>query len=95
MEIREFQKLIHILNVAETFAYRSTCLKRKSGAVVVKDDIVISTGTMVSPRGYDNCCDLEKCSRIELECIREKVMEYAEKFMQSKMRCSIAQESRL
>ncbi len=32
------------LNCAETFAYRSTCLKRKYGAVIVKDDAVISTG---------------------------------------------------
>ena len=28
------------LNSAENFAYRSTCLKRKYGAVIVKDDAV-------------------------------------------------------
>lgn len=32
------------LNCAEVFAYRSTCIKRKYGAVIVKDDVVISTG---------------------------------------------------
>ena len=54
------------LNCAETFAYRSTCIKRKYGAVIVKDDVVISTGYNGSPRGYENCCDLGKCPRIEL-----------------------------
>ncbi|MFR8535590.1 MAG: deoxycytidylate deaminase [Lacrimispora saccharolytica] len=53
------------LNCAETFAYRSTCLKRKYGAVIVKDDVVISTGYNGSPRGFDNCCDLGRCPRME------------------------------
>ena len=53
------------LNCAETFAYRSTCLKRKYGAVIVKDDVVISTGYNGSPRGCDNCCDLGTCPRME------------------------------
>ena len=53
------------LNCAEIFAYRSTCIKRKYGAVIVKDDTVISTGYNGSPRGFDNCCDLGKCPRIE------------------------------
>lgn len=46
------------LNVAEAFAYRSTCIKRKYGAVIVKNDVVVSTGYNGSPRGYDNCCDI-------------------------------------
>lgn len=53
------------LNCAETFAYRSTCIKRKYGAVIVKDDTVISTGYNGSPRGFDNCCDLGECPRIK------------------------------
>ena len=53
------------LNCAEVFAYRSTCLKRKYGAVIVKDDVVISTGYNGSPRGMDNCCDIGRCPRIE------------------------------
>ena len=43
-------KIDTYLNVAEVFAYRSTCLKRKYGAVIVKDDAVISTGYNGSPR---------------------------------------------
>lgn len=64
---QRISKINTYLNVAETFAYRSTCIKRKYGAVVVKDDTVISTGYNGSPRGYDNCCDLGKCPRIELD----------------------------
>lgn len=52
------------LNCAENFAYRSTCLKRKYGAVLVKEDAVISTGYNGSPRGYENCCDIGDCPRI-------------------------------
>ncbi len=52
------------LNCAESFAYRSTCLKRKYGAVIVKEDAVISTGYNGSPRGFENCCDIGGCPRI-------------------------------
>lgn len=58
-------KIDTYLNVAETFAYRSTCLKRKYGAVIVKNDVVVSTGYNGSPRGFENCCDTGKCERIE------------------------------
>ena len=42
-------KIDTYLNCAEVFAYRSTCLKRKYGAVIVKDDVVISTGYNGAP----------------------------------------------
>ena len=57
-------KIDTYLNCAEVFAYRSTCIKRKYGAVIVKDDVVISTGYNGAPRGEENCCDLGKCPRI-------------------------------
>ena len=53
------------LNCAETFAYRSTCIKRKYGAVIVKEDAVISTGYNGSPRGFVNCSDIGACPRIK------------------------------
>ena len=61
---KRISKIDTYLNCAETFAYRSTCIKRKYGAVIVKDDVVISTGYNGSPRGLDNCCDLGECPRI-------------------------------
>jgi len=57
-------KIDTYLNCAEVFAYRSTCLKRKYGAVIVKNDAVISTGYNGSPRGTENCCDTEYCPRM-------------------------------
>ncbi|MDE5995444.1 MAG: dCMP deaminase family protein [Eubacterium sp.] len=58
-------KIDTYLNCAESFAYRSTCIKRKYGAVIVKDDAVISTGYNGSPRGFEDCCDIGRCPRIE------------------------------
>lgn len=62
---KRISKVDAYLNCAENFAYRSTCLKRKYGAVVVKDDAVISTGYNGSPRGFENCCDVGVCPRME------------------------------
>jgi dCMP deaminase len=62
---KRVSKIDTYLNCAEVFAYRSTCIKRKYGAVIVKDDVVISTGYNGAPRGCENCCDLGKCPRIE------------------------------
>ena len=57
-------KIDAYLNCAESFAFRSTCLKRKYGAVIVKEDAVISTGYNGSPRGCENCCEIGECERI-------------------------------
>lgn len=62
---KRVSKIDTYLNCAEVFAYRSTCLKRKYGAVIVKDDVVISTGYNGAPRGFDNCCDLGTCPRMD------------------------------
>ena len=64
-EGKRVSKIDTYLNCAEVFAYRSTCIKRKYGAVIVKDDAVISTGYNGAPRGEDNCCDIGKCPRME------------------------------
>lgn len=58
-------KINTYLNCAEAFAYRSTCLKRHYGAVLVKEDAVISTGYNGSPRGFQNCSDGRECPRIK------------------------------
>lgn len=64
-EGKRISKIDTYLNCAEVFAYRSTCIKRKYGAVIVKDDVVISTGYNGAPRGFENCCDLGTCPRME------------------------------
>lgn len=63
---KRISKIDSYLNCAENFAYRSTCIKRKYGAVIVKDDAVISTGYNGSPRGFENCCDIGVCPRMQL-----------------------------
>ena len=42
---------------------RCTCLRRHYGAVIVKNDEVISTGYVGAPRGRKNCTDLGECVR--------------------------------
>ena len=55
----------YYLDIAETVLERSTCLKRQYGAVIVKNNEIISTGYNGSPRGITNCIDLKKCIRSE------------------------------
>ncbi len=68
MERRD--KINYYLDLAETVSMRSTCLRRKYGAVIVKNDEVISTGYVGAPRGRKNCTDTEKCIRQELQVPR-------------------------
>lgn len=56
-------KTEHYLAIAEAVAKRSTCLRRQYGAVIVKDDAIVSTGYNGSPRGDENCCDIGTCWR--------------------------------
>lgn len=55
----------YYLDIAETVLERSTCLRRKYGAIIVKNDEIIATGYSGAPRGRKNCSDLGKCIRIE------------------------------
>jgi len=43
------------MRMAHLAATRSTCLRRKVGAVIVKDRMVLSTGYNDTPRGLPNC----------------------------------------
>lgn len=53
----------YYLNIAKAVSYRSSCLTRQYGAVVVKDGEIKSTGYNGSPRGAVNCCDIGYCKR--------------------------------
>ena len=68
MERRD--KVNYYLDIAETVAKRSTCLRRRYGAVIVNNDQIISTGYVGAPRGRKNCCDLGECIRTKLEVPR-------------------------
>lgn len=54
------------MNIALDIAQRSTCLRAIAGAIVVKNDAIISQGFSGSPRGEPNCCDIGICERDRL-----------------------------
>ena len=56
----------HYLEIALVVSKRSTCLKRRYGAVIVNNDEIISTGYNGNPRGEENCCDRGSCQRMDL-----------------------------
>ena len=53
----------YYLDIAQTVAERATCLRRKFGAIIVKNDVIVSTGYNGAPRGRKNCSDLQFCQR--------------------------------
>ncbi len=53
----------YYLDIAQTVAERSTCLRKQYGAIIVKDDSIVATGYNGAPRGRKNCCDLGFCLR--------------------------------
>ena len=59
-------KINYYLDIAETVLERSTCIRRKFGAIIVKHDEIISTGYVGAPRGRKNCNDLNYCTRDKL-----------------------------
>lgn len=63
--MNRISKTEYYLGIAEAVAKRSTCLRRQYGAIIVKNDEIISTGYNGSPRGTDNCCDVGYCWREE------------------------------
>ncbi len=68
MERRD--KINYYLDIAETVLERGTCLRRNFGAIIVKNDQIISTGYVGAPRGRENCSDLGYCTREKLKIPR-------------------------
>ena len=56
----------YYLDIAETVLERATCLRRVYGAIIVKNDEIISTGYNGAPRGRVNCSQLGYCNREQL-----------------------------
>ena len=74
----------YYLDIAQTVLERATCLRRVYGAIIVKNDEIISTGYNGAPRGRRNCVDMGYCvvisrvagvsadiSRIHTACTRQ------------------------
>lgn len=60
----------YYLDIAETVIERGTCLRRNFGAIIVRQDEIVSTGYTGAPRGRQNCSDLGFCMRDKLNIPR-------------------------
>ena len=60
----------YYLDIAETVLERSTCLRAAYGALIVRNDEIVSTGYNGAPRGRRNCVDMGFCTREALKVPR-------------------------
>ncbi len=70
MKAQRRDKHNYYLDIAETVLERATCLRKSYGAVIVKNDEILSTGYNGAPRGRANCIDLHYCTRDKLNVPR-------------------------
>lgn len=56
-------KTDYYLDIAEVVSQKSTCLKKQWGAIIVKDNVIISTGYNGAPRGITSCQERGTCFR--------------------------------
>lgn len=68
--MNRIDKINYYLDIAEAALERGTCLRRNFGAIIVKNDEIISTGYTGAPRGRKNCCDLNYCLREKMNIAR-------------------------
>lgn len=57
----------YFMGMAKLTSQRSTCLRRKVGAVIVKDKHIVATGYNGAPRGLSHCAELGGCLREQLK----------------------------
>ena len=55
----------YFMQITEVVATRSTCLRRKVGALIVKDNRILSSGYNGAPKGLQHCAELG-CRRVAL-----------------------------
>lgn len=66
----------YYLDMADVARERGTCLRRNYGAVIVKNDVIVSTGYVGAPRGRANCIDLGTCIRQKMGIPRGERYEF-------------------
>jgi len=57
----------YFIGIAKAVSTRATCLRRKYGAVITKDNIIVGTGYNGAPVGMKDCLEVGKCTREELQ----------------------------
>ena len=55
----------YFMKITQIVAERSTCMRRKVGATIVKDKKIVSTGYNGAPKGLKHC--------LEIGCLREQM----------------------
>lgn len=70
MKFERKSKENYYLDLAEVVSERCTCLRRHYGAIIVKNDEVVSTGYVGAPRGRKNCSDIGACIREKMKVPR-------------------------
>ena len=55
----------YFMEIAEIVKTRSTCMRRQIGAVIVKDNRIITTGYNGAPSGCRHCTEIGSCYRQE------------------------------
>lgn len=56
----------YFMEIAEIVKTRSTCLRRQVGAVIVKENRIITTGYNGAPSGLKHCTEIGGCERARL-----------------------------
>ena len=56
----------YYLDIAQTVSERSTCIRKRYGAIIVKNDVIIATGYNGAPSGLRHCTDIGGCERERL-----------------------------
>jgi dCMP deaminase len=59
MNDKQLKYDITYLKMAKTWSELSHCERKKVGALIVKNGMIISDGYNGTPSGYDNCCETE------------------------------------
>ncbi|MDA8170082.1 MAG: dCMP deaminase family protein [Nitrospiraceae bacterium] len=57
----------YFINIAKAVSLRATCLRRRYGAVITKDNTIVSTGYNGAPRGMKDCLEAGSCTRQVLQ----------------------------
>jgi dCMP deaminase len=66
------------MEVVDTIARRSTCLRKRVGAVITYDHRILSHGYNGVPSGHEHCCDTGKCLKDQAGTEEYKVCVHAE-----------------
>ena len=69
-------KTNYYLDMAQVALERGTCLRRNFGAVIVKNDVIVSTGYNAAARGRANCIDIGTCIRQKMGIPRGERYEF-------------------